>query len=210
MTFDATRTYQPKLDVRSWDRWRDRLRGEPEGVLWALIGSRRSGKTWALRALESNDAIYLNLQMDSESLSRSHNRGCLLVDEPGRALQRARLEFVERCRELKLSGIRVLIAMTPGEWQNLVELDPEQRYVKARDCLTLPTLTDEQAVKLARTKWAAQLLNKLPQEWKRNPFLLELIFETAENSPAQRRVITKLDYNKRLRPREIPICTLGV
>ena len=192
MTFDATRTYTPELDVRDWSRWRERLRGEPEGVLWALIGSRRSGKTWALHALSTRDTAYVNLQTDSDGLDVDHARACLLVDEPGRVLKSERLAFVERCAELKRMGVRVLIAMTPGEWQYLSEMDPEEKYVKARDCLCLTPLTDEQATKLTRTVWATQLLAAIPADWRRNPFLLELLLEVAEEYPELRARIDDL------------------
>lgn len=192
MTFDATRTYRELLDVRDWGLWRDRLREDPEGVLWALIGPRRSGKTWALKALESRDADYVNLQTDPNALEMEYGHRCLLVDEPGRILQRARLSFLERCAELKRKGTRVLVAMTPGEWHCIAGLDPEERHVKARDRLTLPLLTYPQAERLARTEWAKQLLPKLPVDWQRNPFLLEFVFEVAEGAPNLRDKIDEL------------------
>lgn len=182
MTFDSTRTYQAALDVRDWQRWRSKLQGEPEGCLWVLIGPRRSGKTWALKALESRDAVYVNLQQAPNGLNLEHRSSCLLIDEPGALLVQERLAFVTRCADLKRSGVRVLFAMTPKEWQFLTELDPEERHVKARDCLTLPLLSDAQASRIARVDWARALLPVLPSDWRNNPFLLELLLETAENA----------------------------
>jgi hypothetical protein len=121
------------------------------------------------------------LRSEPNGLEIRYNKSCLLVDEPGPHLNRDCLAFIERCVALKKEDVRILIAMTPGEWQILADLDPEERYVKSRDRLTLPLLTEEQAVQLARTDWAKALMPTLPPDWRRNPFLLELLFETAED-----------------------------
>ena len=180
MSFDSTRSYDARLDVRDWTQWNNRLRGQPEGVLWALVGPRRSGKTWALRALQNLDTDYVDLKGDPAGLD-APTKACLLVDEPGPFLHRDSLGLIERCIALKKRGIRILVAMTPGEWECLAELDPQEKYVKARDRLALSPLSDDQALRLARLSWAAELLKALPIDWRRNPFLLELLFETAQD-----------------------------
>jgi hypothetical protein len=53
--FDLQRGYAPDLNVRDFSRLVDTLlhsRKPREGVLYPLIGARRAGKTWALKAIE--------------------------------------------------------------------------------------------------------------------------------------------------------------
>jgi 3',5'-cyclic AMP phosphodiesterase CpdA len=194
MGFDATRSYTYELDARGADDWLPRLQQErPNGVFWPLVGPRRWGKTWMLKRLEHESprgwATFIDLRApNSLTLLQKHrgNGGCLLLDEPGPLILRHTEDFLTSCGRLRQRGVQIVAAMTPNEWEVLTAADKSGSLVQVRDRRTLRPLTESEAEKLARVPWALELLSKLPSRWKRSPFLLELLFEVAENSPGLR------------------------
>ncbi|MCA9694150.1 MAG: hypothetical protein KC636_31480, partial [Myxococcales bacterium] len=51
-TFNPQRSYRRDRDVRDWAELRDLvIDSDPRGLFWPLVGTRRSGKTWALRGV---------------------------------------------------------------------------------------------------------------------------------------------------------------
>ncbi|MCA9691807.1 MAG: metallophosphoesterase, partial [Myxococcales bacterium] len=117
-----------------------------------------------------------------------------LIDEPGRFIfapaaaearcartpDPARIHaLLAACRQLRAAGRRVLIAMTPAEWSALRRASPGDAQPYDLQPHLRP-LTDAQATRLARTPGACDLLARLPAAWRQQPFLLELLFQTAE------------------------------
>lgn len=195
MHFDPTRNWQHNLDVRTWDAWKGRLKGEPNGAFWTIVGTRRSGKTWALAAIRYRAdehwgkgwARVVDLRQDPDPL-RELNGTCLLLDEPGdyAGNHERSHEFLEVCAAHKRKGAKIVVAMTPREWNALRAADPKGHRIQPRDLFPLSSLDDAQARKLARREWAATLLDQIEPVWQRNPFLLELMFCIAESEPAWR------------------------
>jgi 3',5'-cyclic AMP phosphodiesterase CpdA len=192
-TFDAGRRYEPGLDVRNLGDVLKLLRGaRPNGAIWPMLAARRSGKTWTLQALEHllgpGAARFLDLRSggDGATFDATAPAPCLLLDEPGPRLADAP-RFLSRCAALHSSGIKILVAMTPGEWSLLEEADRPTALMTRKDLCYLRALADPEARRMARRKpWATRLLPLLPGPWRRNVFLLELLFETAEKEPELR------------------------
>ncbi len=198
--FNTQLSYRRSLDVRSWEALAELVSGsEPSGLFWPLVGTRRSGKTWALRG------VLAQLGKDKAEIHRlDHCRrledlkvgACpvLLIDEPGthlfevsnigtgcvRVPDRAKIrQFIERCQCWRNAEKSILVAMTPAEWAALRSENPV--YIDPRDLQEhLSPLSREQASELARSSQAKQLLAHVPERWKGNPFLLELLLSQAE------------------------------
>ncbi len=181
--FDTTRSYRKDLDVRDWTLWKDRLLEEqPNGPFWVILGPRRFGKTWALRGIEallSKFARYVDLGAEPDALNET-SQSILLLDEPGRALKADARAFVERCRSLS-ERTKIVLAVTPREWAQLVAAVPELARNLRLDRQLLPPLTPDQALTLARTKKSQDILRNLPTSWTLSSFLLELTFQVAES-----------------------------
>ncbi|MBK8265121.1 MAG: metallophosphoesterase [Nannocystis sp.] len=192
--FDPNRTYNAERDVRPNPLLLARLRdSKPEGCLWALVGSRRSGKSWALSGLYGEllrgglPAAKVKLvDVKSKPLALfSGSPTHLLLDEPGELLVRDPQRLLERSAELKDRGCKTVVAMTPSEWSRLTEAGRGQVHV--RDRLVLAPLNADQAARMAaRAPWAAALLPQLASTWSRNPFVLELLLSEAEARPELR------------------------
>ena len=55
--YNPKMSYKPELDVRAWGDVAELLAdSDPHGLFWPLVGPRRSGKTWALKAKPSASA----------------------------------------------------------------------------------------------------------------------------------------------------------
>lgn len=192
--FDPNRTYSAERDVRPNTRLLERLRdSNPEGCLWTLVGSRRSGKSWALRGVyqglvdggvAANRVKVIDLRAQENALylgAPTH----LLLDEPGALLARDPRRLLARCADLKERGCKVVAAMTPNEWHVLQEAAGVQILV--RDRLVLEPLAAEQAARMAgRATWAPELLGRIEPAWAKNPFVLELLLSEAERRPQLR------------------------
>ena len=171
------------------------------GVLIPLVGTRRSGKTWALRALEAALAAmpprWVDLRAEDhrrELYLVDEERTHWLIDEPGECLVRDPEYFVTCCKRIDQAGGRVLVAMTPGEWEILHRVAGSETLVALKDLRYLEPLDDQQAKTMARRAgaWATTLCKNLPVACKRNPFLLELILSEAERNPKLRSDLSAL------------------
>ncbi|HZF51692.1 MAG TPA: metallophosphoesterase [Polyangiaceae bacterium] len=199
-TFRVNRPYAPELDVRERDDLLERIESQPpNGVLWPLVAARRAGKTWTLRAIEHrfnglqpSSAQFVDLNRLGSLPSKVEPGQCLLLDEPEVLLVRDARGFLDRCAELHAANVNVVVAMTPAEWEQLARAAEKGARVSARDLLFLPPLKPAEAKKLARTRQARALLRSLPESWQRSPFLLELVFETAELNPELAKDIREL------------------
>jgi len=193
MAFNAKNPrYDAGRDVRKHTHLVELLAARPqEGVLFPLVGTRRAGKTWALRGLEKalnqgneKRARYVDLTRTGGQLPETFSEDCLLIDEPELAGQGGRVrspsEFLKWCLRMHDGGKTLLVAMTPAEWVALQREGEPSKQVSPRELQFLLPLTESQAEELARTDQAKRLLPQLDASWKRNPFLLELLFQVAE------------------------------
>lgn len=192
--FDARSDYDPRRDVRDHGELHALVARLPQkGVLYPLIGARRAGKTWMLRALEHrlngarpDAARYVDLRRVGVSLPEPAAGECLLLDEPELADDgegaRDPQALLAWCARAHAARAILLLAMTPAEWSVLEAAGEARGLVSARDLRFLAPLSDAQAKKLARTRAAKALLAKLPPLWRRSPFLLELVFQVAEEA----------------------------
>jgi hypothetical protein len=191
--FEPGRRFQRDLNVRRFDyllhllEARDAL---PNGVLWPLVATRRAGKTWALKALEDHlgkaRARYLDPTVDKKFPPRQ-SVACLLVDEPASVLQPDAAPFIAACARLKESGTKILVAMSPGEWEQLRLADPDGCRINRDDLRYLEPLRDaEMADMTRRAAWAGGLAQQLDEPWRRHPFLLELALAVAERNAGLR------------------------
>lgn len=195
--YNPQRGFSPERDVRTWDDLAELLRDSPPtGLLWPLVGPRRSGKTWALRALERGlgDACIVDLTAVEQLVEVPKGR-VVLIDEPGswllardphdaRALRPAHArieEFGAWCRRLRAAGRQVLVAMTPAEWAALAGLPG---CVSAKDLQWhLRPLRWEQAARIALDEPARTLLAAVAAvnaDWLRSPFLVMCILDLAD------------------------------
>lgn len=190
-TFRVNRPYDPKLDVRDRDDLFVRTEGLPQnGVFWPLVAARRAGKTWTLQALlhrwntlSPGSARYFDLRRPNPRFGSPEPGQCLLLDEPGELFQNEGRAFLERLGEYYRAGVIIVAAMTPSEWELVRDIGTRSAHISPKDLLFLEPLSPSEAQKLARTPKAAAILPQLPSLWTRNPFLLELLFETAERFP---------------------------
>lgn len=191
LTFRVNRPYDPKLDVRDREDLFVRTEGLPQnGVLWPLVAARRAGKTWTLQALlhrwnelSPGSARYLDLRRPNPNFGAPGQHQCLLLDEPGEFLQNNGRGFLEHLNEFYRDNVIIVAAMTPAEWELIRDIGERSAHISPKDLLFLSPLGAPEAQRLARTAMAATLLSTLPPNWTRNPFLLELLFETAERYP---------------------------
>ncbi|XXX80806.1 metallophosphoesterase [Sorangium sp. So ce134] len=193
--FDVRRPYSPERDVRDHGHLLDLLLSLPaNGVIWPLVGARRAGKTWTLRALEHHlgsaggaSVRYLDLRRAGATLPAVPPGTTLLLDEPQLAGRggspRDAMAFLRWCEALYQDSTRILLAMSPAEWIALERASGNAGLACSRDMRFLDPLAPDEALKLARTEASRALLPELPAIWRRNPFLLEFVFELAEHSP---------------------------
>lgn len=191
--FDARAEYEQRRDVRDHRELLKLLKKPPHrSVLYPLVGARRAGKTWTLRALEllhngkkkNGAACFLDLRQMGAALPEKPPAQCLLLDEPELTGEGSRRrdpgELLAWCRKQKDQGATLLLAMSPAEWATLNAVDETGTQVSAQDLRFLDPLTLGQAQKLARTPQSERILAGLPEAWRRSPFLLELVFQIAE------------------------------
>jgi hypothetical protein len=190
--FNAQASYDPRRNVRDPTKLVELLGSLPqEGVLFPLVGARRAGKTWALRAVESalkqrpgRTVRYVDLRYYGSGLPDTLQEDCLLLDEPeltgtGKRV-REPAAFLRWCKSAYESNKVLLLAMSPAEWAVLQQADESVGLVSSRQLTVLDPLKALQAERLARTEQARRILARLDEPWKRNPFLLELVFQVAE------------------------------
>jgi hypothetical protein len=200
--------YQADRDVRDWSAIIDRIQHQPPaGILWPIVGPRRSGKTWALKALKTRFGTEAGYQLLSRlygdggtSLHPLHadlmDKRILLLDEPGLALfepspdgdgrylpDRPRADittFIATLAELHSQGRTIVLAMTPAEWRALFRADGARNHISRHDLeYVLGPLTRAQALTLADTAERQTIVERLPPGWTRSPFLLTWLLEWA-------------------------------
>ncbi|WP_437768496.1 metallophosphoesterase [Sorangium sp. So ce281] len=194
--FDVRRPYSPERDVRDHGHLLDLLLSLPaNGVLWPLVGARRAGKSWMLKAIQHHLGLaqgtivrYIDLRNVGPALPSVPPGTTLLLDEPqlaGKAgSRRDASAFLRWCADLYSTNTKILLAMSPAEWIALERAAAgDAAFLSSRDMRFLDPLTPSEALKLARTEASRALLPELPETWRRNPFLLEFVFELAEKFP---------------------------
>jgi hypothetical protein len=133
--FDARADYDSTRDVRDVDDLVKLVSKRPEGgVLFPLVGARRAGKRWALKAIESKlqrlpgrTVQYMDLRQYHESLPDMLEGECLLLDEPELTGTGKRVRdpaaFLRWCKSAHESRKVLLLAMSPAEWAVLQRAD---------------------------------------------------------------------------------------
>lgn len=200
-------SYRADRDVRDWTTVVDRIQHQSSaGVLWPIVGPRRSGKTWALKALQAcfgdEHAGYLLLsRLYGNGGTGLHplppdlqGKGILLLDEPGLALFEPSAHdglayspdhprpdihaLITTLAALQSQGHTLVMAMTPAEWRALVHADGHRGHVSRHDLddILVP-LTRAQALTLAASPERQALVERLPADWTRSPFLLTWLLE---------------------------------
>ena len=182
--FNSRGNYHSFPNVRDFDDLLHPLRDPkvfPRGAFWPLVGARRAGKTWALCAIEDalDQEFVKRIELRNEVLPKRVRENILLIDEPGGALERDPGEFVERCEALKrrqISPVKILVAMSPGEWAGLVARNRPPKYFYPKDVCYLHPLRPAEQQRLRdeatlREAWAGPVLDALPADWRRQPFL---------------------------------------
>lgn len=193
MIFQANRSYDPALDVRKDYRGLDdTLRQVPPSgaLLWLLVAPRRGRKTWTLKAMERLlDPVGRYVDLRHGRLPVDARPGdVFLLDEPLALLEKGQgRQLLADCGRLHSAGARVAMAVTPLELEKLRECDGGAGQISDNALCTVQPLSADEAKALAkRSARAGKLLGKLTQglaDWKRSPFLLELLFEIDEKSP---------------------------
>lgn len=214
MTFHWPGSFDPDYELRDWTTLAQTVQSKPHGVFWPLLGTRRSGKTWALEALEhklgKTVAVHVKLNQihpaKRKLSAQATERKILLFDEPGRHLfdntpldqlrskgwQRnpaSITKFLEWCRKLSDSGKIIVLALTPAEWDAVLLAGQADGLVNPKDLeyRRLGPLLPEQASLLPRTDKQRELFELLPLAWRRNPYLLVKIFSHALDAPGKHR-----------------------
>ena len=188
----ANRGYQRALDVRDHRDLVDRVRElPPAGTLWLLLAPRRGRKTWTLRGLEASlaptPATYMDLR-DPDALGHAPDQagGCLLLDEPAGHVKdgESATKFVAWCAKHHKAGTRVILALTPWELELLLQAERATQWVDLKSLLPVAPLSETEATQQAKNDAEAlRVLEDLgpdQQDWRRRPFLLELLFELNE------------------------------
>ncbi|PRQ08763.1 metallophosphoesterase [Enhygromyxa salina] len=200
--------YHADYELRNWDALVQTVQTMPHGVFWPLLGARRSGKTWALNAIEAAigpaNAAHVTLdQIDAkkqELPEHARGRTVLLFDEPGSVLfhdtapeqvmnkgwelnVEGAKQFVEWCQRLKHTGTIVTLALTPAEWHALREVGGALVSSKDLEYRRLGPLSAAQSQRFPRTPTQHQLFEQLPPTWRRNPFLLAEFFRHVLDTP---------------------------
>jgi 3',5'-cyclic AMP phosphodiesterase CpdA len=198
--YDARRPYDAALTARDYSGLLRSVRQPPhEGVLWLILAPRRYGKTWTLQELKNQlgpPARYMNLGLPGDKrawLSSGEPTppgGCWLLDEPSSLIGvgneatglKAARDFLTRCEALRAAQVNVILALTPRELHQLHRADEDDRRISFKSILRLEPLTATEVLKLARTPEAQELLARLPPDWRRTPFLIELLLDVEEEA----------------------------
>ncbi|HYO52380.1 metallophosphoesterase [Archangium sp.] len=201
-TYDARRGYDAALTARDYSELLQKVQQPPpEGALWLVLAPRRYGKTWTLRELEHRlgaSACYLELRLPTDKKTWASGKkvqpgGYWLLDElsglieagdQAQSLKAAR-DFLSRCEKLRAARTNVILALTPRELHQLQSADERDGRISFKSILRLESLSDTEARRLARTPEAHGLLAEVPPDWRRTPFLLELLLEVDERARRQ-------------------------
>ncbi|MBN1209281.1 MAG: metallophosphoesterase, partial [Myxococcaceae bacterium] len=200
--YDARRGWDAALTARDYSDLLQKVhKPPPEGALWLVLAPRRYGKTWTLRELQHRlgaSACYLELRLPTDKKTWASSKkiqpgGCWLLDElsglietgdEATALEAAQ-DFLARCEKRRSANTNVILALTPRELHQLQRADGGSGRVSFKSILKLDPLTPAETARLARTPEAQELLKQLPPDWRRTPFLIELLFEMDEGARKQ-------------------------
>ena len=213
MGFHWPYRYRADYELRDWGALVNRIQEKPQALFWPLLGARRSGKTWALEALEATLngdrdvplAAYIDLRnersIDDIEIPQAK---ILLLDEPGKHLFRgaepvvirrrgqqpdaAAIErFLQWCNKRKKEGKTLTLALTPAEWAALLDIGHDRGFVDAAriEDGRLGALNVHTHPKIQENAAAAALLGQLSERWRRNPYLLSQILTFALDTPGR-------------------------
>jgi 3',5'-cyclic AMP phosphodiesterase CpdA len=205
MSFEWIRNYDANYELRVWGPLIEKVQRRPVGSFRPLLGARRSGKTWALKALRSavgERGIFLDLRDYNSALPTKLEAEVVLVDEPGlwifehdepeqvrrqglRVAPGRVLQLLNWCRDLRQRDVAVTMALTSAEWSALLDAGGLTRIVEPEELERgrLGPLERRAASKIARTPEAQRLFEQLPEVWTRSPFLLNLILDVGLDDP---------------------------
>jgi len=186
MNFEPFGHYDPARDVFERAEFVNHVRGDPPGaVCWVFVAPRRGGKTWTLKALAHHlgaRARYRDVQGRAWQAPKDARDGdTLLLDEPGHTLTERDAGFVADCRALHKKGARVVVALTPAEYERLAALCVGGVGDVSRAVLRAPHFTRTEELRLAaRNDDTLPLRGSLPEAWRSTPFFLTLLFHAME------------------------------
>lgn len=193
-TFQASRTYTKALDLFT-DEYADIVEqisdAPPDGFVWLFVSRRRGRKTWTLEGLRAHigdqQSKVTDLRNDERNIVPMGVPGFVhLFDEPAPLLEErdGAKKFLKDCRKIHDAGERILLALTPHELDLLsVQFRSERPGAELGKPIRFLTFSSAHAEKQARSEGSKQLLAQLPPDWRRTPYLLELVFETHEKNP---------------------------
>lgn len=209
MSFEWIKIYDPEHELRDWTTLVNKVQRPPRGSAHALLGARRSGKTWALAALRAkigSNAVVLDLRDYRDRLPTiDPTTRFVFVDEPGvwifesgdspervkqhglRVATGRIMQLLDWCRELRRRNVPVTIALTSAEWRALLDAGEASGIIEPDDLdqSRLGGLSRDAASKVARTSAAQRLFDRLSEDWTRSPFLLNLILHVGLDDPGE-------------------------
>lgn len=193
-TFQANRTYTKELDLftEAYAEIAEKIsHPPPDGFVWLFVSRRRGRKTWTLQGLRehigSQTSKVTDLRNDARNIVPMWVPGFVhLFDEPAPLLEErdGAKKFLEDCRKIHDAGERILLALTPHELNLLsVQFQSERPGAELGTKIPFLKFSSAHAEKQARSAGSKELLAQLPLDWRRTPYLLELVFETHERNP---------------------------
>lgn len=195
--FQASRTYTKALDLFT-DEYADIVEQisdpPPDGFVWLFVARRRGRKTWTLEGLRAHIGDHKSkvteFRRDGGEIIPKGVPGFVhLFDEPAPLLgdSGSTRKFVADCRKIHDAGERILLALTPHELNLLsVQFQSERPGAELGTKIPFLKFSSAHAEKQARSAGSKELLAQLPLDWRRTPYLLELVFETHEKHPSLR------------------------
>lgn len=208
--YDPKRPFDPNRDIRDWDDLFACVIRESPGLWWPILGTRRSGKTWALKALlhraeaDGRDAQYLDLReccggtTPESCLPEDCTSKLILLDEVSSFLfngdhSRANKErqdaLFQWCKAHKNRGARIVAAITPAEWAGLPTRGQYRVDSQALNGDALAPLAPAQARKIAlddppRAGFVEKLIVG-GSHWIRSPMLLSTLLHIHTKHPGK-------------------------
>lgn len=196
--FMVNERWSSDRDVRDYGQLPDWSIGQPHGILRTFTGARLSGKTRFLEGLRhqlktrklvkyvellalNEDVARTRFLALPESTSQKLKNTVLLIDEPGPLLTVDPHWFLETCRRIAEKEVRIVMALSAGEFETLQKADPSKK-LNQKDQRFIPAFSEEDSTRMIErpgeaARWSLTDLKSLPAEWKSHPFRLELFLE---------------------------------